>query len=87
MQEVIQNGIILGIASIIIGNIVSYLMKMTKLFKVELPEICKTWNKYYSMEIALFFTGLFAYIFLEMSGVKSIGESLSEGLSELTFFK
>ena len=29
--------------------------------KQDLPEICKTYNKYRIMEVTLFFTGVFGY--------------------------
>ena len=38
-------------------------------FKLDLPKICKSWNKNHVMEICLFFTGFLFHILCEISGI------------------
>ena len=54
---------IVGIATIIVGSIVGFIIG--KCFSINLPKICKSWNKNYIMELTLFFTGFFLHIICE----------------------
>lgn len=56
-----------GIVVMLVGLISSKLLR--PYFKVDLPEICRTWNKKHIMEISLFTTGFLAHILLEVSGI------------------
>lgn len=57
-----MNAVLFGLFLIPCTYFVSYLLKITALSrKPSLPEVCKKWNKYYSMEITLFFSGLLAF--------------------------
>jgi len=56
-----------GILTVIVGNIMGAFVG--SLMKVDLPEICKDWNRYYTMEISLFLTGFFIHIICELSGI------------------
>lgn len=49
-----------GILSVIIGNIIGFLVSL--LLAADLPEVCKDWNKYYAMEVSLFMTGIILYL-------------------------
>ena len=37
--------------------------------KPALPDICKTWNKYYIMEVNLFLAGFLFHIWAELAGL------------------
>lgn len=65
MQLLIE-AIVVGIAVIIFGTLVSWILKC--MFKVDLPPVCKDWNKNYVMEIALFLTGVITHFFFELVG-------------------
>jgi len=56
----ILNSVLFGIASIIIGNIVGFIVGY--FLSIDLPKVCKTWNKNYIMEISLFFTGMITFL-------------------------
>jgi len=56
----IVNSVLFGIASIIIGNIVGFIVGY--FLSIDLPKVCKTWNKNYIMEISLFFTGMITFL-------------------------
>jgi len=66
MQLLIE-AIIVGIAVVLFGTVVSWLLKGT--FAVDLPPVCKDWNKNYVMEIALFLTGVVTHLFFEFTDV------------------
>ena len=38
------------------------------MFKVDLPPVCKDWNKNYIMEISLFLTGFLTHLAFEFMG-------------------
>ena len=65
--RVIKEAIFVGILTALIGYVASALVK--PYFKVDLPEICKSWNKKYLMEASLFATGFLLHIFLEFTGM------------------
>lgn len=58
MNSIIANTIVIiifGILSILIGYCISWLIK--PYVQISLPDVCKTWNKYYAMELSLFLVG------------------------------
>ncbi len=65
--RVIKEATFVGILTALIGYVASALVK--PYFKVDLPEICKSWNKKYLMEASLFATGFLLHIFLEFTGM------------------
>jgi hypothetical protein len=65
--RVIKEATFVGILTALIGYVASTLVK--PYFKVDLPEICKSWNKKHLMEISLFATGFLLHIFLEFTGM------------------
>lgn len=67
MYNLIIEAIVVGIMTVIFGNITGILIG--PFFKVDLPSVCSTWNKFYTMEITLFFTGVFIHLFCEFSGI------------------
>ena len=67
MMQLIYEAIVVGIATVIFGNIAAFLVG--PFFKVDLPGECKNWNKFYAMEITLFVTGFLIHLFCEFSGI------------------
>ncbi len=67
MAGIFTEAIVVGISTVIMGTIVSYLIG--SFFKVDLPPVCKNWNKNYAMEISLFLTGALLHSFLELIGL------------------
>lgn len=67
MNQIIIEAIVVGIITVIIGNISGLLV--ASMLKVNLPEICKDWNKYYTMEITLFLTGFLIHLLCEFTGI------------------
>ena len=65
--RVIKEATFVGILTALIGYVASALVK--PYFKVDLPQICKSWNKKYLMEMSLFATGFLLHIFLEFTGL------------------
>ncbi len=65
--RVIKEATFVGILTALIGYVASALVK--PYFNVDLPEICKSWNKKYLMEASLFATGFLLHIFLEFTGM------------------
>ena len=56
-----------GIITVIFGTIAGFIV--APFLKVDLPEICNSWNKFYTMEISLFLTGFLIHLFCEFSGI------------------
>lgn len=67
MYDLIVEAVIVGVMTIIFGNVSGILI--SSLFKVDLPKVCSTWNKFYTMEITLFLTGVLIHLFCEFSGI------------------
>ncbi len=65
--RVIKEGIFVGILTVLIGYAASYIVK--PYFKIDLPEICKSWNAKHVMEWSLFITGFLVHVFLEVTGI------------------
>ncbi len=56
MLDIIRTGIL----TVIIGSIVGYVLG--KCNSVDLPAICKTWNRNHIMEQSLFLTGVILHL-------------------------
>jgi hypothetical protein len=67
MYDLIVEAVVVGVMTIIFGNIAGFLIG--PLFKVDLPKVCSTWNKFYTMEITLFVTGVLIHFFCEYTGI------------------
>ena len=67
MQQLFVEAVVVGIATVIMGTIVSW--ALASIAKMDdLPPVCKDWNKNYVMEIALFFTGFCLHLLFEAVG-------------------
>lgn len=69
--NVIKEAIVVGIMTVIVGNVIGYIIgKMYR--KMDLITVVnKDWNKYYAMEISLFITGFLIHIISELAGFNS----------------
>jgi ABC-type antimicrobial peptide transport system permease subunit len=65
LKQVLIEAFVVGLVTIITGNIAVFLIG--KSFKPSLPELCDTWNKFYTLEISLFLTGILTHIAFEYS--------------------
>ena len=66
-MQILIEALIVGIITVVVGTIIGFLVG--KFFAVDLPAICKKWNKNHLMEISLFLTGFFIHIICEYSGI------------------
>ena len=67
MIKLIIEAIVVGISVVLFGTLSSKIF--SGFFKVDLPPVCKEWNKNFVMEITLFFTGVFAHLAFELMGI------------------
>jgi len=65
--RVIKEATFVGLLTVFAGYVASMLIK--PYFKVDLPEICKSWNKGHIMEASLFVSGVLLHLFLEFTGM------------------
>jgi hypothetical protein len=65
--RVLKEATFVGLLTALIGYVASALVK--PYFEIDLPEICKSWNKKYLMEASLFVTGFLLHLFLEFTGL------------------
>lgn len=66
MKGLLIEAIVVGFVTVVIGTLVAW--GLGKSFSVDLPPVCKEWNKFYVMEISLFLTGIFAHFAFEVAG-------------------
>tara|TARA_B100001559_G_C16054624_1_gene418581 strand:+ start:237 stop:476 length:240 start_codon:yes stop_codon:yes gene_type:complete len=67
MLRIALESLVVGVMTVIVGSIVGYLL--AKIVSVDLPKICKEWNKFHVMEISLFLTGVIIHLLCEVSGI------------------
>lgn len=68
--QVLIEAIVVGISTVIMGTIVGFVVG--QIVQQSGNNIdSKDWNKYYVMEIALFFTGFFLHIVYEILGLNA----------------
>lgn len=68
-QKILIEAITVGVLTILMGYLSGYIVGHFE--KVDLPEVCKSWNKNYTMEKSLFLTGFLIHIFAEMFGLNT----------------
>ena len=66
-MKLLIEAFIVGIATVVIGTIVGFIIGRS--ISVDLPKLCKEWNKNHIMEISLFFTGFILHLLCEYSGI------------------
>ena len=59
--------LVVGVSVVAFGTLITWIIGNS--LKVDLPPVCKDWNKNYVMEISLFLTGFFAHLFFEFTGI------------------
>ena len=67
MSNLVLEAIVVGIMTVIFGNVSGFVVG--SFLKVNLPQICSTWNKFYTMEVSLFVTGVLIHRFCEYTGI------------------
>jgi hypothetical protein len=65
--RVLKEATFVGLLTVLAGYVASTLIR--PYFKIDLPEICKSWNKNHLMEASLFVTGFLLHLFLEFTGI------------------
>ena len=71
MYKLFIEALVVGIMTVIVGNIISLLIKQMNIFSVKLPIKCKKWNNFYIMEICLFLTGFILHLLCELFGINN----------------
>lgn len=66
-MKILLESTVIGICTVIIGTVISLII--SKFMKMDLPSVCKNWNKNYVMEWALFLTGFFLHLLFEFVGI------------------
>jgi hypothetical protein len=67
LHKLLVEAILVGLATVVVGYIAAPIAGAVTY--VPLPQICKTWNKNYAMELSLFLTGFMLHLVAEFSGV------------------
>ena len=68
-MNLLFEGIAVGIVVVVVGYFVSLIVG--KIMAVDMPKVCRQWNKNHIMEICLFFTGFFTHIIFELLGLNN----------------
>lgn len=67
-MNVFVEAVVVGIATVIMGTLVSQVIRLLKPKTSSNCNCGKNWNRYYVMEIALFLTGFLLHYAFEYSG-------------------
>ena len=67
MFKLLVEAVIVWIMVVVVGSGVGYLVGRVN--SVDLPKVCKKWNKNHVMEISLFLTGVVLHLLCEISGI------------------
>ena len=68
-KSVIKEAIVVGIATVIIGQFVGFTLSKFMKSEGSVPSECKKWNKNHIMEWSLFFTGVLIHLLCEYFNV------------------
>lgn len=66
MIKLLIEAIVVGIIVVLVGTVITFIV--SNIFAVELPPTCRVWKKNYTMEIALFLTGVLTHLGFELVG-------------------
>jgi len=69
MYKLFVEALVVGIMTVVVGNVIAFLIRKINVFSVKLPDLCKDWNNFYIMEICLFLTGFILHLLCEAFGV------------------
>ena len=67
IKQTFKEAVVIGLLTILAGYVASALVK--PFTKVSLPDVCKSWNAKYTMEITLFMTGFIIHYTMELLGL------------------
>jgi len=70
MLQLFIEACLVGVVLIIIGVVVTYLIKIK--YDNNLPDVCENWNKNNIMELSLFLIGFCAHIFFEIANINKL---------------
>ena len=62
-MKLVVEAVIVGLIVVLIGTAVTFVV--SKITAVDLPPTCRVWKKNYTMEIALFLTGVVTHLAFE----------------------
>ena len=68
-MRLFKEALFVGFMTVFIGSIVGY--AVGKMNNIDLPDVCKKWNKNHIMEVSLFLTGFIIHITCEYSGLNT----------------
>ena len=68
-MNLLVEGIAVGIVVVVVGYFVS--LMVGKIMVVDMPNVCRQWNKNHIMEICLFLTGFFTHVIFELLGLNN----------------
>lgn len=69
LVDLLVEATVVGIATVLMGYVAAPLAGSVT--HVPLPDICRTWNKNYAMELSLFLTGFLLHIVAELVGINA----------------
>jgi len=67
VDRLLMESVVVGLLVLAVGTVVSF--GVGALFSVDLPAVCRKWNKNHIMELCLFLTGFVAHLLCEVTGV------------------
>jgi hypothetical protein len=67
VDKVLLESTISGLLILVVGTVVSFIVGA--FFSVNIPSICKKWNKNNIIRFGLFLTGFFANLLCEFTGI------------------
>jgi len=68
-MSLLTEALVVGIMLVVVGTIVAW--PVGRIFGVDLPPVCKDWNRNFSMEISLFLTGALSHLAFEFLGLNA----------------
>ena len=72
MQVIFKEAILVGIVTLIIGQLVGFSISKFMKNGYSVRSECKNWNKNHIMELSLFFTGVIIHLLLEYLGINKL---------------
>lgn len=66
-MKLLIEAVVVGIMVVVVGSAVGFVVGTFN--SVDLPKVCKKWNKNHVMEISLFFTGFVLHLLCEVTGI------------------
>lgn len=67
-DRLFYEAVVVGLSALVVGVIVMYMLKAVWPNAVDVPILCKEWNRNHVAEITLFLTGFFLHIGYEAVG-------------------